>query len=120
MEFLFKKVHLAALFGSTVLLFSTVLQAETAYVTDTLRVGIRPAPDNQTAPIGVVKTGMQFKVLETIDGFVRIKTDSDLEGWIRDSYVVKDPPAMIKLEALQQQQGTLAIQLKGLEQVGYV
>jgi len=114
------KALIGTLFGITVLLFSGALQAETAYVTDTLRVGVRPAPDNQVAPIAVVKTGMRFNVLESANGFVRIKSDDNLEGWIRDTYVVKTPPAKIKLQALQQRQGTLEGQLQTLEESNQV
>ena len=114
------KALIGTLFGTTVLLFSGALQAETAYVTDTLRVGVRPAPDNQLAPIAVVKTGMRFNVLESANGFVRIKSDDNLEGWIRDTYVVKTPPAMIKLQALQQRQGTLEGQLQTLKESNQV
>ncbi len=99
---------------STVVLSAAVL-AETAYVGDTLRVGVRPAPDNTVAPIGVVKTGMKLELLETSNKFVRIRT-ADLEGWIRDTYVVKTPPAMLKLQELQQQQSSLQTQLKTLEE----
>ena len=112
----FSKALIGTFFSVSLLLFSGIALAETAYVSDTLRVGVRPAPDNQAAPIGVVKTGMRFNVLETTNGFVRIKTEDNLEGWIRKSYVVKTPPAMIKLEALQHQQGTLAGKLKTLEE----
>lgn len=111
-----KKALLGAFFGTTVMLFSGVIQAEFAYVTDTLRVGIRPVPDNQAAPIGVVKTGMQFNVLETTNGFVRIKTDDGREGWISESYIVTAPPAMIKLQTLQLRQETLQARFKALEE----
>lgn len=120
MESSLRKALFVTVFGTTVLLFCGASQAETAYVTDTLRVGVRPTPDNQAAPIGVVKTGMRFKVLESTNGFVRIKSDDNLEGWIRDTYVVKTPPAMITLQALQQQQGALEGQLKTLEESNLV
>ena len=112
----FKKALIGTLFSATTLLFPAAILAETAYVSDTLRVGVRPAPDNQAAPVGVVKTGMRLQVLETSNGFVRIKTEGDLEGWIRKNYVVSTAPAMIKLEALKQRQGTLEGKLKTLEE----
>lgn len=116
METPLRKALIGTLFASIVLLFSGTALAETAYVSDTLRVGVRPAPNNQAAPIGVVKTGMRLNVLETTNGFMRIKTDNDLEGWIKDSYVVKSPPALIKLQTLQQRQETLEGEFKSLEE----
>jgi uncharacterized protein YgiM (DUF1202 family) len=111
-----RKALTATLFGISLLLFSATTLAETAYISDTLRVGVRPAPDNQAAPIGVVKTGMRLELLETREGFVRIKTENEVEGWIRDSYVVKTPPAMIKLPKMQQRLGALESEFKNLEE----
>lgn len=116
MKSLFNKALFGTFFSASLLLLSGTALAETAYVSDTLRVGVRPAPDNQAAPIGVVKTGMRLNVLETTNGFVRITTEDNLEGWIRKNYVVQTPPAMIKLQALQQQQGTLEGKLLTLEE----
>ena len=116
MKNLSRNALFGALFGASLFCFSGNALAETAYVSDTLRVGVRPAPDSQAAPIGVVKTGMRLNVLETSNGFVRIKTENDLQGWVRENYVVKTPPAMIKIKTLQQRQGTLEGKLKTLEE----
>ena len=111
-----QKKLLSSLLGLTILLSAGALQAETAYVSDTLRVGVRPAPDSHTAPTGVIKTGMRLQVLDSRDGYVRIKTEEGLEGWVRDTYVVKAPPAMIQLQTLQQGHNDLQGRFKKLEQ----
>lgn len=106
----------SALLGTTIFISAGAALAETAYVTDTLRVGVRPTPDSHATPTGVVKTGMRLQLLESSNGYVRIKTEDDLEGWVKDSYIVTTPPAMITLQKLQQQQGTLEGKLKTLEE----
>jgi len=111
-----RKVLTGTLFGISALIFSSAALAEAAYIIDTLRVGVRSTPDNQAAPIGVVKTGMRLEMLETTNGFVRIKADNGLEGWIKDSYIVKTPPAMIKLQVSQKRQAALEGQFKSLEE----
>lgn len=116
MKSIFNKPLLASLFGAALFCFSGIALAETVYVSDTLRVGVRPAPDSQAAPIGVVKTGMRLKLLEASNGYVHIKTENDLEGWVRENYIVKTPPAMIRIKALQQKQGTLEDKLKTLQE----
>lgn len=116
MKSLLRNVLLGSLFGTSLFCFAGVSLAETAYVSDTLRIGVRPIPDNEAAPIGVVKTGMRLDVLETSNGYVRIKTENELEGWVRENYIVKTPPAMIKIKTLQQQQGGLQGKLKTLEE----
>jgi SH3 domain protein len=112
----FRKKLLATLLGTTIFISAGTVIAETGYVSDTLRVGVRPAPDSHAAPTGVIKTGMRLKVLESRNGYVRVKTEEGLEGWVKDTYIVKEPPAMITLLALQQQHGTLESKLKILEE----
>ena len=62
--------------------------AESVYVSDNLRVGVRPEPDNGYAPVGVVTTGMKLDVLERKEGYLKVRTDTDLVGWIKDIYVI--------------------------------
>ncbi len=102
--------------GSFLSVVTGAVLAETGYISDTLRVGVRPTPDSHATPIGVVKTGMRLEVLESTEGYVRIKTDENLEGWVRNTYVVKSPPAMLRLQAIQQQQTRLQDEVNSLQQ----
>ena len=111
-----RKNLICALLGATLFVSAGAVLAETAYVTDTLRVGVRPTPDSHATPTGVIKTGMRLQLLESSNGYVRIKTEDDLEGWVKDSYIVTTPPAMITLQKLQQQQGALEGKLKTLDE----
>ena len=81
--------------------------AETVYVQDSLRIGVRTQPGNSATPIGVVVTGMQLEVIEHSGDYVKIRTDKGLEGWIKESYVATDVPAVIQLEALQKEYAEL-------------
>lgn len=111
-----QKKLLSSLLGFSIFLFAGALQAETAYVSDTLRVGVRPTPDSHAAPTGVIKTGMRLQVLDNHEGYVRVKTEDGEEGWIRDTYVISTPPAMIQLQGLQQRHNELEGKFKKLEQ----
>jgi len=111
-----RKKVISTLLGSSIFVSACTVLVETAYVSDTMRVGVRPSPDSHAAPTGVIKTGMRLEVLESSNGYVRIKTDDDLEGWVKDTYIVNNPPAIITLQALQQRQGTLEGKLKTLEE----
>lgn len=93
--------------GCLLYFLMSVVHAESVYVKDTLRVGVRTEPSNSVAPIGVVLTGMQLKILETRDDYVKIRTEEGLEGWIKHTYVDKEPPAMIKLQQLQKEHAQL-------------
>lgn len=90
--------------------------AETVYVSDNLRVGVRPEPDNGYAPVGVVLTGMKLEVLDRKQGYLKVKTDEDLVGWIKDIYVIDQAPAIIKLQRLQKKHAELAAQAKEMRE----
>jgi uncharacterized protein YgiM (DUF1202 family) len=109
-----RQTHFSLILAASLLVFTGTVAAETGYVSDTLRVGVRPAPNSHAAPIGVAKSGMRLEILESSDGYVRIRTEGNLEGWVRDTYVVKAPPAMVKLETLQQRQNKLQNEVKAL------
>ena len=89
--------------------------AETVYVSDSLRVGVRAEPDNAYAPVGVVKTGMKLEVLDSQQGYLKIKTDDGLTGWIKKIYVIEKAPAVTKLQQMKQQNDELAAQKKELQ-----
>lgn len=88
------------------------VQAESVYIKDTLRVGVRPEPSNNAASIGIVVTGMKVEVIERRANHLLIKTDKGLQGWIKASYVSDTPPAKLKLASLQRDYQKLQERLK--------
>lgn len=90
--------------------------SDTLYVNDKLRVGVRPEPDTRSTPVGVVVTGMKLEVLGQSNGYIQIRTDKGLSGWIRDIYVTETPPAMIKLEQIQEQRESTVSELQELRE----
>lgn len=95
---------------------SVQAETETVYISDTLRVGVRSEPDSRAIPIGVVTTGMRLEVLERQDNFIRIRTEKGLTGWIKDIYILEEPPAMIQLKQLKARQVNVSSTLEELQQ----
>lgn len=81
--------------------FTSVTAAEYVYISDNLRVGVRPEPESGIPPISVVFTGMRLEVHEKAEGYVKITTDKGVTGWIKDIYVTKKAPAIIQLNAFR-------------------
>ncbi len=75
--------------------------ATTAYVGDNLRVGVRNKPGTQTPPITVINSGEKLDVLENDGKYSRIKTSKGAEGWVRNTYLSKTPPAKLRLAELE-------------------
>lgn len=86
---------------SSLLLHNAVYAAEYIYISDNLRVGVRTEPVSGVPPISVVFTGMHLEVLEKTEGYVKIKTDKGVVGWIKDIYVTKKAPAIIELNVFR-------------------
>lgn len=86
-------------------------QAESVYVSDMLRVGVRAVPDNSQPAHGVVVSGMKLDVLEHMNGYIKIRSEKGVEGWIRDAYVMRDKPAKVSLLELQAAQANLQARL---------
>jgi len=101
------------------ILFLTPLQllAESVYVNDILRVGVRPQPNNDIGPVSVVITGMKLEVLERSDAYLKIRTDKGVEGWIKDIYVSNKLPAQLELARLNKQHVKLLAEAAGKDEL---
>ncbi len=77
--------------------------AETLYVSDTLRVGIRTLPNTNVPSISIVKSGTAVEVLKRKGSYIKIRTKNGVEGWVKGAYFSKKTPATKKLkEALNE------------------
>ncbi len=85
--------------------------AETAYITDQIYVSLRPGQNNDDPPIKTVRSGTALEVLQRANGFVQVRDASGVEGWVADRYLTSDPPAKLKLDALNKQVDDLRQQL---------
>lgn len=75
-------------------------QAETGYVTDHLRIGVRPVPDNNAPPTGVVVSGMKLEILKRSDDYVLVRNAEGIEGWLKDMHITRNVPVRLQLEQL--------------------
>jgi len=83
-------------------LFAGSAMAETIYVHDYLRLGIRANPNSTDVPIAVVTTGDALDVLDETEGYYKVRSESGFEGWVSKSYVSTEMPARLKFEKLQE------------------
>ncbi len=96
--------------------YTTFSYAETVYVSDNLRVGVRPSPDSSIAPINVVTSGMHLTVIEHDDGYIKIRTETGITGWVKEVYMTKDIPVREKFDALTQKYEKLNNSILDLQQ----
>ena len=72
--------------------------AETLYVSDTLRVGIRTKPNSSVPSIAVVRSGVAVEVLQRKGSYIQVRTKNGIEGWVKGAYFSRNIPAAKKLD----------------------
>ncbi len=101
-----------------ILLFTTISAtaslAETLYVDDTLRVGIRAKPDKTLPSLVVIKSGTPVELLQKKGGYAKIRTVGGAEGWVKSAYLAKEEPAIRQLARAKQKIKTLETQIQNL------
>lgn len=97
------------------ILFAGEAAAESVYVIDVLRVGIRAQPTGSGPSEAVVKSGDRLEVLEKQGQYWRVRNGDGEEGWVNRGYLVDEPPAALQLTAVQQDNGQLRREIESLK-----
>src|SRR5512134_1802902 len=77
-------------------------QAETVYVAERIRIGLRAEVLETSAVVKTVETGTPLEVVERFDKLVRVRDPQGGEGWIEARYLTPDPPARLQFDKLQE------------------
>lgn len=83
------------------LLFASTASAETAYVTDILRLGIHRASDTSDRAFDSLVSGTPLEVLERTVNYARVRTTGGEEGWVKSAYLVSDKPAQLRVAEVE-------------------
>lgn len=75
--------------------------AETAYVTDSLRLGLHAAADTSDRPFDNLTSGAALEVLERNPNYARVRLGDGREGWVKATYLVADKPAAARVAELE-------------------
>ncbi|MBI5783021.1 MAG: TIGR04211 family SH3 domain-containing protein [Gammaproteobacteria bacterium] len=76
-------------------------QAETVYVAERIRIGLRAEALETSAVVKTVETGTPLEVIERLEKQARVRDSQGTEGWIETRYLTSDPPARLQLGKLQ-------------------
>ena len=77
------------------ILLPTLVAAETAYVTDSLRLGLHVAEDTGDAPFRFLDSGQQVEVLARDRDYANVRLPDGDEGWVKAAYLVFEKPAKL-------------------------
>jgi len=85
------------------LVLCVVASAETAYVTDSLRLGIHGAADTSDRAFDNLVSGTAVEVLERNSNYARVRLTDGREGWVRATFLVATKPAAARIAELEAQ-----------------
>jgi SH3 domain protein len=76
-------------------------QAETAYVTDSLRLGLHRASDTSDRPFENLVSGVELEVIERNPNYARVRLPDGREGWVKAMYLETEKPASARVLELE-------------------
>ena len=90
------------------LLLPALSIAETAYVTDLLRLGLHQAEDTSDRAFRTLESGQEMEILSRTRLYARIRLPDGTEGYVKAAYLVDEKPA--KLIVAEAQAETARVQ----------
>ena len=100
-----------------VLLFMPLLAAaETAYVTDNLRLGLHTAEDTSDRAFRFLESGQEMEVLIRDRNYANVRLPDGAEGWVKSAYLVDEKPAKLIVAETMAERDALAAELESTKQ----
>jgi SH3 domain protein len=85
---------------------AAVAGAETAWVSDLVRLNLRTGPGNTYRILASVETGDSVEILSRGDGWVEVRADGKT-GWVPEGFLQPEPPAKVRLARIENETASL-------------
>jgi hypothetical protein len=80
----------------------TSVRAETLYVAERMRIGLRAEATETGAVVKTVETGTPLETIERVENFVHVRDPQGTVGWAEARYLTPDAPARLQMVKLQE------------------
>ncbi len=102
--------------GMVCALIATVgsVQAETAYVTDQLQLGVHMQADTSDRAFAKIKSGDRVEMSEENRFYARVRIPDGRTGWVKKTYLVTEKPAFLRLTEVEQERDKALSKLESL------
>ena len=97
-------------------LLPLVAAADTAYVTDNLKLGLYEAEDTSGRAFRTLDSGQSMEVLIRAANYANVRLPDGTEGWVKSAYLVDDKPAKLIVEETIAERDGLAAELQEAKQ----
>lgn len=91
------------------------IQAESVYITDSLNIGLHEDKTIDSPIIKVVSSGTRLELIKREDSLSFVSDASGATGWVDNTYLETQPPAVERIRTLTARNNTLEQQIKGLQ-----
>ena len=100
------------IFGITMLLVPLFAAAETAYVTDNLRLGLHQAADTSDRAFRMLESGQALEILSRDRNYANVQLPDGVQGYVKAAYLVDDKPAKLIVAETMAERDALAAELE--------
>ena len=100
--------------GSVAALFASVVQAETMYVRDILKITMRAGRGVEYKILEVLESGQEVEVLSIDDEWANVRLQNGKEGWVSGKYLASEKTSSLILKRIQEKESLLGAQISVL------
>ena len=95
---------------------SSIVKAETVYVSDQLEITLRTGPGLKNKITAMLKSGEGLEVLqEDANGYTQVRAENGKTGWVLKRFLMGDPSARSRLVEIQARELKLAEQQQEIQ-----
>ena len=102
------------LFIGVLALVPLLATAETAYVTDTLQLGLHQASDTSDRPFRNLDSGQEMEILSRTTYYANVELPDGTQGWVKAGFLVNNKPAKLIVAETRAEADRLAGELEEL------
>ncbi len=104
------------LLSGILLLLPLVAAAETAYVTDNLRLGLHQAEDTSDRAFRMLESGQALEILSRDRNYANVQLPDGVQGYVKAAYLVAEKPAKLIVAETLAERDALATELEETRQ----
>ena len=98
----------------TIALLPLLAAAETAYVTDNLRLGLHQAADTSDRAFRTLDSGQELEILTRDRNYAHVSLPDGVQGYVKAAYLVDEKPAKLIVAQTQAEVDRLRAELEQL------
>ena len=97
-----------------IVLFSAVVQAETMYVGDNIKITVRTGPGINHKIVAMIRSGESVEMLKPEEEWSLVRITNGKEGWVLTRFLTSNEPDKLVLERLEKKHKALTNQAVSL------